>query len=280
MTIRRTLKTAVEAEGIALHAGTAVRLRLLPAEPGAGITVRRTDRAGATVPALWSNVTDTRLNTVLGGVGVIEHVMAALAGAEIDDCEVQVEGPEPPALDGASAAFLALIQKAGVREVQARRDVLRVRKRIEVSDAQGARASLAPASHYEFFFEIDFAIADIGHQLFDWTFSPEAFARDIAPARTFGRLEDKEMLHAVGLGRGASLDNTLVFDGGRLMNPEKQTFRDEFVRHKILDAIGDLKLAGYPLIGRFEGRRSGHALSNALLRALFADVGNYTIEPG
>ncbi len=279
---RRTLARETGAEGVALHAGTVARMSLRPAAPETGIVFRRRDLAAkAPIPALWSNVTETRLGTVITGtdgasVAVIEHLMAALAGAEIDDCTVEVDGPEPPILDGDALSYLVLIEQAGVREQQGSRKSLRVTRRIEV-EGGGGYCALSPADKAEFACEIDFASGAIGRQKFVFVFSPEGFREQIAPARTFGFLHEAEKLRAAGLARGADLSNTLAIDGDRVMNGALQRFPDEFVRHKILDVMGDLKLAGMNLIARFEGRRSSHALNNALLRALFAEPGNYKI---
>jgi len=281
MASRHTLAREVSVQGVTLHAGVPSRLQLLPAVSGTGIEFRRADLKGsAPIPALWSNVAETRLGTVLRGpdgssVGVVEHLMSALAGAEIDDCIVEVEGPEPPLLDGDALSFLVLIEGAGARaqdEVQ----VLRLNRAIEVSSAS-ASVKLLPAAAAEFHFEIDFPGTVIGRQAFSCAFDRETFRREIAPARTFGFLKEAEQLRAAGYGRGADLTNTLVIDGPALMNPALQRFPDEFVRHKILDAVGDLKLAGLPVIARFEGRKSSHALNNQLLRAVFADPANYRI---
>ena len=279
---RHTLAREIDAEGVALHAGARARMTLRPAEPGAGIVFYRRDLPGtAGIPALWSNVSETRLGTVIAGkdgasVAVIEHLMAALAGAEIDDCRIDIDGPEPPILDGDALSYLVLIERAGLREQQGARQSLRVNRLIEV-EAGGGRCALLPSERAEFFCEIEFASAAIGRQSFALTFSPENFREHIAPARTFGFLREAEALRAAGLARGADLANTLVLDGDTVVNAPLQRFPDEFVRHKILDAIGDLKLAGMNLIAKFEGRRSSHALNNALLCALFADPANYTV---
>jgi UDP-3-O-[3-hydroxymyristoyl] N-acetylglucosamine deacetylase len=280
MAKRRTLASEVFAEGVTLHAGVPVRMRLAPAAAGDGIAFRRSDIAGsALIPALWSNVAETRLGTVLriadgASIAVVEHLLSAAAGVGIDDCLIEIDGPEPPILDGDALSFVRLFDKARLREVEGPCDMIRVLRKVEVA-AGDARASLLPAAQAEFFFEIEFASAAIGRQIFERPLTEAVFRRDIAPARTFGFLHEAEALRAAGYGRGADLRNTLVVDGDRLLNPELQRFPNEFVRHKILDAIGDLKLAGAPLIARFEGRRSSHTLNNALLRALFADPGNY-----
>jgi UDP-3-O-[3-hydroxymyristoyl] N-acetylglucosamine deacetylase len=280
MAKRRTLAGEVFADGVTLHAGVPVHMRLAPAAPGAGILFHRSDLPGSVaVSAIWSNVTETKLGTVLKGadgtsIGVVEHLLSAAAGAGIDDCLVEIDGPEPPILDGDALSFLRLFDQAGLHEIQGTRDVIRVLKKVAVS-AGDAHARLLPAKQPGFFFEIEFPSAAIGKQTFECPFTETVFRRDIAPARTFGFLHEAEALRAAGYGRGADLTNTLVIDGNRLVNPELRRFPDEFVRHKILDAIGDLKLAGAGLIARFEGHRSSHTLNNALLHALFADPANY-----
>jgi len=201
-------------------------------------------------------------------------VLAALAGAEIDDCLIEVDGPEPPILDGDALSFLDLLARAGVREIDGARETIRVLRETKVSSGT-SEARLLPSAIASFDFEIDFPSRVIGHQSFVFHFSRENFRREIAPARTFGFLHEAEQLREMGFGRGADLHNTLVIDGNHLLNPELQRFPDEFVRHKILDAIGDMKLAGAALIARFEGRRSSHTLNNVLLRTLFADPKNY-----
>jgi len=276
--MRRTLAREITAEGIALHAGTKIRMTLAPAPSGTGIVFRRSDLGGREIAALYDKVAETRLGTVIadGGVsvGVIEHLMSALAGAEIDDMVVTLDGPEPPILDGDALSYLTLLEQAGFHEQEGERRSIEIVRRVEVKSGE-ASAALVPAPAYAFDFEIVFPTPAIGTQRLDWSFSPAAFRRDIAPARTFGFLHELDALNKAGLGRGASLDNTLAIDGDRIVNADLMRFPDEFVRHKILDAVGDMALAGAPLVGRFEGRRSGHALNNALLRALFADAGNY-----
>jgi UDP-3-O-[3-hydroxymyristoyl] N-acetylglucosamine deacetylase len=283
MAERHTLAREVSVQGVTLHSGVESRLRLRPAEPGTGIVFQRADLKGsAPIPALWSNVAETRLGTVLRGpdgatVGVVEHLMSALSGAEIDDCIIDVEGPEPPILDGDALSFLVAIDKAGTR-AQGTRDAIRLNRPMEVGSSS-ANVKLLPAEQSEFTFEIEFPAAIVGRQRFSCVLDRETFRREIAPARTFGFLKEAEQLRAAGFGRGADLTNTLVIDGDTLMNTSLQRYKDEFVRHKILDAVGDLKLAGLPVIARFEGRKSSHSLNNQLLRALFADPSNYRIGP-
>jgi UDP-3-O-[3-hydroxymyristoyl] N-acetylglucosamine deacetylase len=224
-------------------------------------------------------VGETRLGTVIsdgGGatVGVIEHLMAAVSGAEIDDLLVTVDGPEPPILDGDALSYLTLLERADLKDQPGVRRGIRVTRRIEVSKG-GASAALEPGDGRHFDFEISFPTAAIGTQTFSFDLSPSGFRLKIAPARTFGFMHELDALNKAGLGRGASLENTLAIDGDTVVNKPLMRFADEFVRHKILDAIGDLALAGGPIIGRFMGHRSGHTQNNALLRALFADPQNY-----
>ena len=274
---RKTIARETTAEGIALHAGQTVRMTLKPAPAGQGIVFRRTDLARE-IPARYDHVAETRLGTVIArdgaSVGVIEHLMAAIAGAELDDLVVELDGPEPPILDGDALSYLALLDRAGTQTNDAPRPALKILKPVTVQSGE-ARATLHPAEAFGFDFEIVFPSPAIGRQMFHWPFASETFRREIAPARTFGFLHELDALNKAGLGRGASLENTLAIDGDKVVNAALMRFPDEFVRHKILDALGDLALAGFPLIARFEGIRSGHALNNALLRALFADSSNY-----
>jgi len=276
---RRTLAREIEIEGIALHAGKSVRMRLVPADAKTGIVFYRSDLGSGPILARFDQVTETRLGTVIAdeagaSVRVIEHLMAAIAGAEIDDLTVVVDGPEPPILDGDSLSYLRLIKSGGTRDDLNHREVICVRRPVTVESGE-ASAILHPSDERIFVFEIAFPSAAIGKQKLSWSFSPEGFAKDIAPARTFGFVGELKELNDLGLANGASLENTLALDGDRLLNPELLRFPDEFVRHKILDAVGDMALAGEPIIGRFEGRRSGHALNNQLLRALFSEPANY-----
>jgi UDP-3-O-[3-hydroxymyristoyl] N-acetylglucosamine deacetylase len=278
MTLRRTIAHEVTAGGIALHSGVPVTMRLSPAPSGHGIVFRRAD-IGADIPARFDQVIETRLGTVIGSgeakVGVVEHLMAAAAGAEIDDLLVILDGPEPPILDGDALSYLALLESGGAAEQSEPRTVLKVLKPVTVESGD-AKASLLPDDRLFFTYELSFPV--IGDQYYAFAFSRAGFKAEIAPARTFGFLDELETLNKMDLARGASLANTLALDDTGLVNREHQRFADEFVRHKILDAIGDMALAGAPLIARFEGRKSGHSTNNALLRALFADSRNYELR--
>ena len=278
MTLRRTIAHEVAASGIALHSGVPVAMRLSPAPSGHGIVFRRAD-IGAEIPARFDQVSETRLGTVIGSgeakVGVVEHLMAAAAGAEIDDLLVTLDGPEPPILDGDALSYLSLLESGGAAEQAEPRRVLKVLRPVTVESGD-AKASLLPDDILSFAYELSFPV--IGDQYYAFAFSRAGFKAEIAPARTFGFLNELETLNKMELAKGASLANTLALDDSGVVNRERQRFADEFVRHKILDAIGDMALAGAPLLGRFEGRRSGHATNNALLRALFADSRNYQLR--
>jgi len=280
VTSRHTIARAAAISGTCLHAGTVVNMRLEPAAPGQGIVFVRADLGGTRIPARYDLVGGTRLGTVLekngARVGVVEHLMAAVAGAGVDDLTVVLDGPEPPILDGDALSYLTLIHDAGLKDQKTPRQAIEVLKRVSVTQ-KDATASLMPAAAAAYEFEIEFPAAAIGRQTFSLEFTPENFAKAIAPARTFGFLRELEGLRTMNLARGASLENTLALDDGGVVNAGLMRFPDEFVRHKILDAIGDMALAGAPLRARFHGIRSGHAVNNALLRALFADPAAFRI---
>ena len=275
MTPRRTLAQTITVTGTALHAGVPVTMTCAPGASGSGIVFRRTD-IGADIPARYDQVSETRLGTVIGQgsarVGVVEHLMAAAAGLEIDDLLVSLDGPEPPILDGDALSYLDLLEGAGLAEQPHARTVVKVLKGVTVESGD-ARASLLPDDALSYSYELSFPV--IGEQYYAFAFSRAGFRAEIAPARTFGFLSELEALNRMDLAKGASLLNTLALDDTGVINRDRQRFADEFVRHKILDAIGDMALAGAPLVGRFEGRKSGHTTNNALLRKLFSDPANY-----
>jgi UDP-3-O-[3-hydroxymyristoyl] N-acetylglucosamine deacetylase len=281
---QRTLKSSIACTGIGLHSGAKVTMVLHPADIDTGIQFRRTDLAGqgATVAARWSNVGDTRMNSSLVSesgavIGTVEHLMSALSGMGVDNCQIDINGPEVPVMDGSAAPFLFLIECAGLIEQAAPRRAIRILKRVSVTDGERT-ASLAPAAALSLCFEIDFASTAIARQELSVTMSRSSFKADIARARTFGFEQEVTMLRAAGLARGGSLANAVVIDstGTRVLNDDGLRYPDEFVRHKILDAVGDLYLAGAPILGHFHGIRSGHALTNTLLRTLFADTSAWT----
>jgi UDP-3-O-[3-hydroxymyristoyl] N-acetylglucosamine deacetylase len=278
---QRTLKASIGCVGTGLHSGRRVSLTLRPAAAGTGIVFRRTD-LGIDIPARFDRVTDTRLCTMLAAgtdqaacVGTVEHLMAALFGAGIDNAVVDVDGPELPVLDGSAAPYVFLIDCAGVVEQAAPRAVIEVLRTVRVA-GDNAFAELRPASFgLHLSLSIDFSAAAIGRQAFSLHLTERSFREELAQARTFTQLHEIEALQSSGRALGGSLRNAVVVDGGRVLNPEGLRMEQEFVRHKMLDAVGDLALAGAALQGRFMAHRSGHALNNRLLHALFADAANW-----
>ena len=261
--------------GVGLHTGQHVRVAILPAAPGTGIVFIRTDLPGQPhVPARAAHVVAARLNTRIGldgqaMVATIEHLMAALAALGVDNALVELDGPEVPIMDGSAEPFVQMIDHAGRRRQEASRMVLEVLAPVEVTQGD-KRAALTPAPRLELAFEIAFESPAIGRQSVDLTLDEASFRAELADCRTFGFLHEVEALRRAGLARGGSLDNAVVVDGDRVLNPEGLRRPDEFVRHKALDALGDLYLLGAPLAARFEGRYAGHALNNALARELLA----------
>lgn len=277
-----TLRDAVQLDGIGVHSAAAVSVTLHPAEAGAGISFLRSDQDHAEIPAVFRNVSSADLSTVIGktergGVATVEHLMAALAGLGIDNCLVEVDGPEMPILDGSAAPFVAAIDQVGIAALDAPRRMVKVLKSVVLETERGV-VELHPHDRgLRLEVEIDFDNAMIGRQVFGMDLEPGAFRRDVARARTFGFMQDVSKLWAVNKALGASLENTVVVGDDRILNPEGLRFRDEFVRHKLLDAVGDLSLAGAPLIARFRSYRGGHRMNVKLLEALFADPSAYAI---
>lgn len=279
---QRTLKSSIRCTGVGLHSGEKVVMELHPAPTDSGIAFRRTDIANGDrdIPARYDHVGSTKMCTTLvneGGVSVatVEHLMAALAGCEVDNAIVALNGPEVPIMDGSAAPFVFLIECAGTVEQDAPRRAIQVLHPVTVRDGESV-ARLEPAEGFSIEFGIDFESAAIGRQNLVMDLSPDAFKTDICRARTFGFLHEVEALRNAGLGQGGTLDNVVVVDGDEVMNSDGLRFDDEFVRHKVLDCIGDMYLAGGPLFGRFSGVRAGHALHHKLLQTLFAEDAAWT----
>ncbi len=277
MALQQTMARAVAFAGFGLHSGAPVLMTLLPAPAGAGVVFRRIDIIGADplVPARWDTVVPSRLCTLVANadgvsVSTIEHIMAALAGCAIQNVTIEIDGPEVPILDGSSAQFVAGILQAGIALLNAPLRAIAVRKPIEVREG-AALARLDPADMLEIDFEIDFADAAIGRQALRMNMANGAFVRELSSSRTFCRNADVIEMRARGLALGGTLENAVVFDGAQVLSPGGLRHANEPVRHKMLDALGDLALAGAPILGRYTGLRAGHAMTNALLRALFAD---------
>lgn len=283
---RRTLKAPISAVGQGLHSGFDVRVTLRPAVANTGIVFRRVD-LGIDILARYDLVTETRLCTLISHgdakIGTIEHLMAALSAVGVDDLIVEVNAPELPIFDGSAAPFLFLIESAGVAESGVIRPYLEILRSVRV-EQNGAFAELRPhqdgASGFDVTLSIEFQARAIGAQAYHFHLSTEGFAFEIAPARTFTLRAEVELLRKTGLALGGSLANAVVVDDEKIMNPEGLRYSDEFVRHKLLDVIGDLYLAGAPISGRFIGCRTGHGLNNRLLRAVFADTANYRLTTG
>ncbi len=269
--------------GVGLHSGRRVRAAVLPAAAGSGIVFLRTDVQGdGRIEARAHNVASTRLSTVIGNaagatVSTIEHLMAALHGLGVDNALVELDGAEAPIMDGSAEPFVSLIDRAGRRRQEPPRRVIEILERVEVVDGD-KRAALAPADAFELSVEIDFASAAIGRQRLDMVVDEHSFRTELAGARTFGFLHEVEALRSAGLARGGALDNAIVVDGDRILNAEGLKRPDEFVRHKAVDAIGDLATLGGPILGRYEGRLAGHALNNALARALLARPRSFRVK--
>jgi len=274
---QRTLKNVIRATGVGLHTGEKVYLTLRPAPVDTGIIFRRTDLARPIeVRACPENVSDTRLSTTLESNGVkistVEHLMSAFAGLGIDNAYVDLTAPEVPIMDGSAGPFVFLIQSAGIQEQAAPKRFIRIKKKIHIEEGD-KWVSFEPLEGFKVSFIIDFdhPIFQNSTQVACIDFSTTSFVKEISRARTFGFMRHLEALRKDGLARGGGIDNAIVMDDFRILNEDGLRYEDEFVKHKILDAIGDLYLLGHPLIGAFSARKSGHALNNRLLRALITD---------
>lgn len=271
---QKTLKTAIHCTGTGLHSGARVSMTLLPAPAGTGIVFRRTDLqgAGAEIPARWHNVVDTRLCTAVSNddgvrIGTIEHLMAALYGSEIDNVIVEIGGPEVPIMDGSAQPFVFLIDCAGTVEQAAPRRAIEVLRRVRIEDGKRS-VTFAPAASLSVEFEIDFDNAFPPRQQCALALDPATFRAEVSRARTFGFEHEVAHLRANGLARGGSLDNAVVIGRDRILNKDGLRYKDEFVRHKVLDVVGDLYLAGAPILAEVRCVRSGHRHNNMALRAL------------
>jgi UDP-3-O-[3-hydroxymyristoyl] N-acetylglucosamine deacetylase len=273
---QRTLKNSIRTTGVGLHTGARVELTLRPAPVDAGIVFHRVDLATpVTIPAQAVNVGDTRLSSTLvrdgASISTVEHLMSALAGVGVDNLHVDVAGPELPIMDGSAGPFVFLLQSAGIVEQQALKRYLRVRASVEIRDGD-KWARFDPFPGFKLDFTIDFPHPVFGtenrHVIVD--FAEHSYVKEVARARTFGFMQDVEAMRSAGLALGGSLQNAIVLDDTRVLNTEGLRYDNEFVKHKVLDAIGDLYLLGRPLIGQYSAFKPGHALNNVLARALLA----------
>ncbi len=274
-----TLRSRAALVGSGVHSNAPVGLVLHPAPANTGIMFTRTglpDGGERRIQAVWSKVSTTELCTVIGDpsrgtVATIEHLLAALMGLGIDNVEVEIDGPEVPIMDGSSAAFVAAIDRAGIRTLSASRRFIKVLKPVRVENGRSFSELLPAQDGFHLDVEIDYALGAVGRQRKTVTLTPGVFRSDIARARTFGSICDVERLWKMGFALGSSLENSIAVDGDRILNPEGLRYADEFVAHKMLDAVGDLALAGAPLVGTYRAFCPGHKMNHLVLKALFAD---------
>ena len=274
---QRTLKNSMRATGIGLHTGDKIYLTLRPAAADTGIIFQRVDLDPAVdIPAKPENVTDTRLSTTIeqdgAKISTVEHLMSVFAGLGIDNARVEVSAPEVPIMDGSAASFVFLVQSAGILEQKPLKRFIRIKKSLQVADGD-KWVKFEPFNGFKVSFAIDFdhPILQKSTQVASVDFSTTSYIKEVSRARTFGFIGDLEELRNAGLAQGGSFDNAIVLDQFHILNNDGLRYHDEFVKHKILDAIGDLYLLGHPLIGAFSAHKSGHALNNKLLRKLIAD---------
>jgi len=278
---QRTLSGPIGCNGVGLHSGASVNITLLPAPADHGIVFVRTDLPTRTeIPAIARYVVNTELATTLGRdgseVATVEHLLAAMSGLGIDNARIELDGPEVPIMDGSAAPFAYLIRSAGVRVLDAPKSFVVIKKRVSVRESEKT-ASLDPCDRFKISCRIDFRHPLISNQAFQMEFSDRTFAREIARARTFGFLRDVETLKREGLARGGSLENAIVVDEFSILNPDGLRFPDEFVRHKVLDAMGDVALFGCPVIGHLRVHKSGHALNHRLVEKVLSDPASFVV---
>ena len=272
MICQTTIARSTAISGIGLHTGQRINMTLRPAEAGTGIVFhRKIGERTVTIEATSANVVNTQMATVIGKgdvrVSTVEHLLSALAAYGVDNLHIDIDGPEVPIMDGSAAPFASIIEEAGQRHHHQSRKFLAIRKPVSVIDGE-KRVSIIPSRFFRITFDIAFQHPCIALQQRSVKVSSSVFRRDLAPARTFGFLRDVENLKAAGLARGGSLENAIVVDDERILNPEGLRFQDEFVRHKILDAIGDLSLIGYPILGHVRAFKAGHDINHQLVEKL------------
>ena len=275
-----TLAKAVSGIGIGLHKGEPIQIRLEPLEANSGIIFYRSD-VGLLVQALPQNVVNTQMATVIGNssayISTIEHLLSAIYSYGIDNVRVVLDGPEVPVMDGSSASFCMMLDEAGIRKLDVTKHILVIKKEVEVQEGNKF-ARVTPSLKPSYHFTIDFSHPSIGKQEYHFEFSRKNFIEEISRARTFGFLKDVQMLRSRGLALGGSMDNAVVMDETKILNPEGLRFSNEFVRHKILDAIGDLALLGTPFLGDYTSYAGSHNLNHELTKAILRDPSNYEIK--
>ena len=277
---QRTIKSDIEIVGIGLHKGVPVRMRLEPLPSNSGIIIYRSD-AAVTIPLKKEYVVDTKMATVLGKDGVvvstIEHLLSAIYAYGIDNLRVVLDNDEIPILDGSASGYCMLIEEAGIQEQEEGKKAIKIKKEVVVTTEDGKRVSLKPSNRIVYDFEIKFNHPASGQQKFHFDYSIEEYKESIAKARTFGFLHEVQYLRSIGLALGGSMENAIVLDETKILNPEGLRYEDEFVRHKILDAIGDMALLEYTMIGEYEAVAGSHHLNHLLTKKLYEDKDNYEI---
>ena len=277
---QRTIAKSIEILGIGLHKGVPVKMRLEPLDSDMGIVFYRSD-AGVTIPLKRENVVDTKMATVIGKDGVvistIEHLLSAVYAYGIDNLRVVIDNDEVPVLDGSSAGYCMLIEEAGIKELDKSKKAIKIKKQVDVTTPDGKRVTLKPSNRIVYDFEIDFEHPVIGKQNFHFDYSIAEYKENISRARTFGFLHEVQYLRSIGLAQGGSMENAIVLDQSKVLNPEGLRYYDEFVRHKILDAIGDMALLEYTLVGEYDAVAGSHHLNHLLTKKLYEDEANYEI---
>ena len=277
---QRTIAKSIEILGIGLHKGVPVKMRLEPLDSDMGIVFYRSD-AGVTIPLKRENVVDTKMATVIGKDGVvistIEHLLSAVYAYGIDNLRVVIDNDEVPVLDGSSAGYCMLIEEAGIKELDKSKKAIKIKKQVDVTTPDGKRVTLKPSNRIVYDFEIDFEHPVIGKQNFHFDYSIAEYKENISRARTFGFLHEVQYLRSIGLAQGGSMENAIVLDQSKVLNPEGLRYDDEFVRHKILDAIGDMALLEYTLVGEYDAVAGSHHLNHLLTKKLFESAENYEI---
>ncbi|MBL3519776.1 UDP-3-O-acyl-N-acetylglucosamine deacetylase [Arcobacter lanthieri] len=277
---QRTLKKSVDIVGIGLHKGVPVKMRLEPLPENSGIVIYRSD-VGVTIPLKKEYVVDTKMATVLGKDGVIvstiEHLLSAIYAYGIDNLRIVLDNDEIPVLDGSASGYCMLIEEAGIAELEATKKAIKIKKEVVVETEDGKKVSLKPSDRIVYDFEIKFNHPAIGTQKFHFDYSIEEYKENISKARTFGFLHEVQYLRSIGLALGGSMENAIVLDETKILNPEGLRYEDEFVRHKILDAIGDMALLEYTLIGEYDAIAGSHHLNHLLTKKLYEDKDNYEI---
>ncbi|MCP4971465.1 MAG: UDP-3-O-acyl-N-acetylglucosamine deacetylase [Arcobacter sp.] len=277
---QRTIAKSVEIVGIGLHKGVPVKMRLEPLDSDMGIIFYRVD-AGVTIPLKIENVVDTKMATVIGKDGVvistIEHLLSAVYAYGIDNLRVVIDNDEVPVLDGSSSGYCMLIDEAGIKELKSSKKAIKIKKEVEVTTKEGKKVSLKPSNHIIYDFSIDFDHPVIGEQSYHFDYSISEYKDNISRARTFGFLHEVQYLRSIGLAQGGSMENAIVLDQSKVLNPEGLRYDNEFVRHKILDAIGDMALLGYTIVGEYDAHAGSHHLNHLLTKKVYEDEANYEI---